>query len=268
LTALEVAGGLAVIMAWENRDWIEDAVGGWFSGGRPSRNFYAESKPPLQNAVNTTQSIAYPNYGGFSLVPNSTSLGTIAEIPINKRFDYFWNRGKTRVAQSRYPNYQDGETYYDAQELIGGIWDMAYGVSYYGTSGLSDDDNTSYSVMPDYVAGPGGAPKLVGQSSRIIYSAERNIQKFFTKAGHGEAFGLKGNWNPGRIVEARDAIGKHINDPNTKTINGRFLGQNVIHYLNPNNGLNIMSTLGGDFIQGYKLGEEQLRSLLLTGRLY
>ncbi|WP_299124378.1 colicin D domain-containing protein [uncultured Tenacibaculum sp.] len=44
-------------------------------------------------------------------------------------------------------------------------------------------------------------------------------------------------------------------------------GEKVIHYVNPNSALNVMTKLDGTFISGWKLGEEQLKKVLTRGSL-
>lgn len=58
-----------------------------------------------------------------------------------------------------------------------------------------------------------------------------------------------------------------MNGAATKIINGTFKGEKVIHYVNPNSALNVMTKLDGIFISGWKLGEEQLKNVLTRGSL-
>jgi RHS repeat-associated protein len=102
--------------------------------------------------------------------------------------------------------------------------------------------------------------------SRILMISERNLQKVFTK--HGSDFGMTGNWNPGRATETSRLINSHINGPGVKAIKGTYRGQDVVHYLDPQSGLNVISDPSGIFIGGWKLGPEQINSVTANGRLY
>jgi hypothetical protein len=105
-----------------------------------------------------------------------------------------------------------------------------------------------------------------GANSRILQTTDRNLQKVFTK--HGSDFGLRGNWNPGRATDVSRAINSHINTPGVQAIQGTYRGQNVIHYLDPKTGLNVISDPSGGFIGGWKLGPDQLKSVTSSGRLF
>lgn len=103
-------------------------------------------------------------------------------------------------------------------------------------------------------------------ASRVLLRTERNLQKFFTK--HGGDFGLTGNWNPSRAADASRAIHEHINNPAVRAIAGTYRGDSVIHHLDPTTGLNIIEDAAGNFVGGWRLGAEQLRSVMQTGRLF
>jgi len=102
--------------------------------------------------------------------------------------------------------------------------------------------------------------------STILNRTPQGLQKFFTK--HGNDFGLTGNWNPSRAADASRAIHQHINSPATRVINGTYRGNPVTHYLDPASGLNVIATPSGNFVSAWRLGAEQLESVLATGRLF
>jgi RHS repeat-associated protein len=105
-----------------------------------------------------------------------------------------------------------------------------------------------------------------GQASRILQFTERGLQKGFTK--HGADFGLAGNWNPARASEFRSTINQFINSEGVQTITGTYRGNPVMHYLNPSTGLNVMVDMSGNYVSGWRLGAEQLQSVLSNGRLW
>jgi RHS repeat-associated protein len=87
------------------------------------------------------------------------------------------------------------------------------------------------------------------------------------KFKHAEDFGVKGNWNKQTAQEFEEAVQQHIDDPSTQVIKGTYRGQSVIHHVNPQTGLNVMTDPSGKFISGWKLGTEQLRNVLTRGTL-
>jgi RHS repeat-associated protein len=103
-------------------------------------------------------------------------------------------------------------------------------------------------------------------SSRVLGFTARDLQKGFTK--HGADFGITGNWNTGRAVEFSRAVNQHINSPGVRAITGTYRGDAVIHYLNPTSGLNVISDMAGNYVSGWKLGANQLKSVTTTGRLF
>ncbi len=103
------------------------------------------------------------------------------------------------------------------------------------------------------------APGLIGASTR-------GLQKFFGK--HGADFGLKGNWNPGRVAETLDAIKAHMAAAGTKAVPGTYRGDKVFHYVNPSTGLNVTVDLNGNLVSGWKLSGEQLESVINSGKLF
>lgn len=100
----------------------------------------------------------------------------------------------------------------------------------------------------------------------LLTVSSRNLQKVFDK--HGADFGLTGNWNPNRAADVLAAIRRHLNSSGTQAIQGVYRGQDVMHYVDPNTGLNVITDLSNNFIGGWKLGAAQLASVLSSGRLF
>ena len=105
-----------------------------------------------------------------------------------------------------------------------------------------------------------------GASSRILHISQRNLQKGFTK--HGADFSLTGNWNSKRASEFSAAVNQHINSSGIQTITGTYRNNPAVHYLAPKTGLNVVADPAGNYISGWRLGAEQLESVLTTGRLW
>ena len=111
---------------------------------------------------------------------------------------------------------------------------------------------------------PPVAPK--GLAGDLLDIPERGLQKVFDK--HGKDFGMTGNWRPARNAELLDAIKAHVNAAGAKAIKGTYRGKDVLHHVDPTTGLNVITDLNGKFIGGWKLGVEQLESVLASGRLF
>ena len=100
-----------------------------------------------------------------------------------------------------------------------------------------------------------------------ISISDRTLQKLFTK--HGKDFGLTGPWDPSRAMDMRNAITSHLNRSSVQTIRGMYRGVAVNHAVDPTSGLNIILNATSDMILGgWKLSDEQLASVLGSGRLF
>lgn len=101
-------------------------------------------------------------------------------------------------------------------------------------------------------------------SSKVLLNTSRQLQAKFKHAGD---FGVVGNYSKANAAKFSSAINQHINSAGVKTINGTYRGQSVIHHLNPNTGLNVISNHSGQFISGWKLNPAQLQNVLKHGGL-
>lgn len=101
-------------------------------------------------------------------------------------------------------------------------------------------------------------------SSNVLLNTSRQLQAKFKHAGD---FGVVGNYSKANAGKFSSAINQHINSAGVQTINGTYRGQSVIHYLNPNTGLNVISSPSGQFISGWKLNPAQLQNVLKHGGL-
>jgi RHS repeat-associated protein len=111
-------------------------------------------------------------------------------------------------------------------------------------------------------------PKFVVSSAKggssVLLNTSRKLQAKFKHAGD---FGVMGNYSKSNAGKFSSAINQHINSAGIQTINGTYRGQSVIHYLNPNTGLNVISSPTGQFISGWKLNPTQLQNVLQHGGL-
>jgi RHS repeat-associated protein len=105
-----------------------------------------------------------------------------------------------------------------------------------------------------------------GAEAKGLKCEVRILQKMFDK--HGADFGLIGNWNPSRLKDVVKEIGNHVDDPAVKKIPGTYRGLQIINYVNPTTGVNVFTDTSGGVLGGWKLGVDQLQSVLTTGRLF
>ncbi|WP_218080639.1 colicin D domain-containing protein [Anthocerotibacter panamensis] len=93
---------------------------------------------------------------------------------------------------------------------------------------------------------------------------DKQLQKKFK---HAVDFGITGSFNSENAQLLRSAIETHIRDSSTKMISGMYRGQNVVHFVNPQSGLNVIRDLSGNFLSGWKLNSQQLNYVLTKGSL-
>jgi hypothetical protein len=121
-------------------------------------------------------------------------------------------------------------------------------------------------TVPD--VGIGKAISLVSlaakTSSKVLLNTSKQLQAKFK---HADDFGVLGNYSKANAGKFSSAINQHINSVGIQTINGTYRGQSVIHYLNPNTGLNVISNPAGQFISGWKLNPAQFQNILKHGGL-
>jgi hypothetical protein len=111
--------------------------------------------------------------------------------------------------------------------------------------------------------GNGGS---VSQGNRKIKFDQRQLQEKFSQ--HARAFGINENWNKTSAQKFIDALRKHIQNPVTKKIEGTYRKNlEVIHYINPENKLLVMTDRNGNFISGFRLNPDQLKNVLTRGQL-
>ena len=85
---------------------------------------------------------------------------------------------------------------------------------------------------------------------------------------HHLDFGLTANRNNQQLSKFKGILEKHVLDNGTKVIKGTYRKtQQVTHYYNPNTGLNVMKDTKGQFVSGWKLGDDQVINLLTRGNL-
>lgn len=97
-----------------------------------------------------------------------------------------------------------------------------------------------------------------------ITLTDKQVQAKFK---HAVDFGVEGNYNKANAVKFSQAINEHVNSPQTTVINGTYRGESVIHHLNPQTGINVITAPNGQFISGWKLNTLQLQNVVNRGSL-
>ena len=115
--------------------------------------------------------------------------------------------------------------------------------------------------------GGGAEASYTKNSSKILLNDLKQIQKKFK---HAVDFGVKGNYGKENAAKFSSAINQHINAPGTQVIQGTYLnaGNPVVFYINPESGLNVISSPSGQFISGAALSPAQVHGILTKGFLW
>jgi hypothetical protein len=125
---------------------------------------------------------------------------------------------------------------------------------------LKVGDYHTYFVTGDTNA----SPVWVHNDCGILSFDPVQLQRKFK---HAEDFGIEGTYNPSNGQAFGQAINRHLNAPGTSRIEGTYRGQPVIHYLDLNTGLNVISDRAGNFISGFRLNPSQLQNVRTRGSL-
>ena len=90
------------------------------------------------------------------------------------------------------------------------------------------------------------------------------LQKKFK---HAVDFGINTNYSKASEAQFQQAIQDHINSGNVKAIAGTYRKDPVMHYVNQNTGLNVITKQDGTFVSAWKLNQAQLANVLGHGGL-
>lgn len=108
------------------------------------------------------------------------------------------------------------------------------------------------------------ASRTSPETSKVLLNSAKLIQKKFK---HASDFGISGNYNKENAVAYSRALNQHINSPSTIEIEGIYKSNSVIHHLDPDSGLNVMTDRSGNFISGWRLNPGQLTNVTERGSL-
>lgn len=91
------------------------------------------------------------------------------------------------------------------------------------------------------------------------------LQHIYDK--HAGDFGLSGNKNPEQLQKLDDAIQAHVNDPDTKLVQGQYRGQDANLYYNSRTGNVVVTDKSNNLMAGFKASAKQAEYINTTGRL-
>ena len=111
------------------------------------------------------------------------------------------------------------------------------------------------------VNGPGGSANV----SKGISFTERQLQSQL--AQHGEDFGVSGSNNTANRERYMSRLVDHIDSPNTTRIVGTYRGASAVHYIDPEYGLDVVTTPEGGFWVAWQLSPTQVRNVVERGSL-
>jgi hypothetical protein len=124
-------------------------------------------------------------------------------------------------------------------------------------------DGVTINIAP---IGPIGPQKPIGPTKPDINFEYDQLLAKFDK--HAADFGVIGTSTRSNIARFQAAMEQHIADPATRVIQGTYRKTiPVTHYVNPNNGLNVMKDAAGNYLSGWKLNPTQLMNVLTSGSL-
>ncbi|HEU5128588.1 MAG TPA: colicin D domain-containing protein [Glycomyces sp.] len=113
---------------------------------------------------------------------------------------------------------------------------------------------------PSKPTGPDGSSK---PSDSVTFSDKQLNKKF----KHAEDFGIEGNNNRANQQKFKEALIEHVDAPGTQRIEGTYRGQDVIHYVDPATGRNVMTDRDGNLLSAWTLNEAQLQNVTTRGSL-
>ncbi len=98
-------------------------------------------------------------------------------------------------------------------------------------------------------------------------SLQFGAKQLRSKFKHAADFDVTGVYNKVNANEFMNALKAHVNSPTVQLIGGAYRGVDVIHYFDPATGRNVIFTLDGEFVSGWKLNLDQIKNLTTQGRL-
>ncbi|GAA1660557.1 hypothetical protein GCM10009830_02030 [Glycomyces endophyticus] len=140
----------------------------------------------------------------------------------------------------------------NASTDMAGVHDTAKSEAEDGRATDSDGDG-----QPDVTTTP-------NKPSDAITFDKKKLNKKFK---HASDFDVDGNNNFANQKKFQEAMEAHVDAPGTNQVPGTYRGEDVIHYVDPNTGLNVITTPSGEFVSAWELSSAQLQHVLTTGDL-
>ncbi|WP_133739924.1 colicin D domain-containing protein [Actinorugispora endophytica] len=124
--------------------------------------------------------------------------------------------------------------------------------------------NLTVDGLHTYHVAVGQVDVLAHNNGCGVTYTDKQLQKKFK---HAQDFGISGDYSRAKADEFREALDNHIDSPGTVQIQGTYHREPVTHFLDPNTGLNVITTRSGEFISGWKLSPGQLANVQQHGGL-
>ncbi len=102
-------------------------------------------------------------------------------------------------------------------------------------------------------------------SERSLLFTDKQLQRKFPK--HAADFGITDSYSPANAQLLKQAIEAHVQNSETKIIQGTYRGKDVTHYYNSITGINVIKNAAGVFESGWKLNRKQAEYLEKQGKL-
>jgi len=113
------------------------------------------------------------------------------------------------------------------------------------------------------------AQRFPGVFDKVKDAFRTSDAQLQSKFKHAPAFGVDGNWNSVTREQFREALHQHVQG--SETVIGRYTrlsgDDRVYHHYHPSTGLNVIQTLDGEFVSGWRLSDVQSQNLRNTGIL-
>jgi hypothetical protein len=107
-------------------------------------------------------------------------------------------------------------------------------------------------------------PASLQPPPRVITFDGLQLQK---KYKHAKAFGITANYNPDNLNLFEQKLTAHVINPNVQRIEGTLRGVQVIHYVDLETNLIVVTTRDGKFVSAWELSITQIQHVLDTGDL-
>ena len=119
------------------------------------------------------------------------------------------------------------------------------------------------------------SPNINNQDNKMTitdYNSEFDVlfnnRQLQSKFKHAESFGVVGNFNTNNLKLFKEKTLNHMKNPSTKQIQGTWKGNDVDHYFNSDNSLNVIfDAETKNFISCWKFDEKQIKNIEDRGSL-